>query len=159
MFITSDTAAISSRTSGANINISTSSDTFKTGAKSLKATKTFGGGSVSSFVIAAPIEKHSRVGIELNYKKIDAATGTMYITCSYAAGYKVDSNGVPLISKLETIGTETLSISGPTEWVNVTRKEPFGKSPAWATHIAILVNMDGLAAGSVYFDDVVITCG
>jgi hypothetical protein len=159
VFITDDTAPITSRTSGTNINLSTSADAFKTGAKSLKATKTFGSGSPSSFMIAASIEKHSRVGISLNYKKIDAATGTMYISWAYAAGYKVDSNGVPLLSKIEGFATKTVSLSGPTEWVNVTRGEPFGKSPAWATHIAILVNMDGLNAGSVYFDDVVITCG
>lgn len=159
VFITDDTAPITSRTSGTNINLSTSADAFKTGAKSLKATKTFGSGSPSSFAITAYIEKHSRVGIALNYKKIDAATGTMHISWAYAAGYKVDSNGVPRLSKIEGIGTKTVSLSGPTEWVNVTRGEPFGKSPAWATHIAILVNMDSIAAGSVYFDDVVITCG
>lgn len=158
IFIYSDTAAITSRTSGANINLSTSADAFKTGAKSLKATKTFGGGSSSSFKIASLIENHSRVGIEINYKKTDTAIGTMYVSYAYASGYKVNGDGVPSFAKTEIIGNETVVFSAPTEWVKLIRGEPFGKSPIWATHIAILVNMDGLTAGSVYFDDIVITC-
>lgn len=158
IFIIGDTAAITSRTVGANINIATSSDTYRNVPRSLKVTKTFGSGSPCSFMITVPIQHHKLIGCELWYKKMDSAIGTVYVSYAYGSGYKTNSNGVPSFAKISAIGAETLNLtSSVVDWTKITRGEPLSKSPSWATHFCVCVNMDSKSAGNLYFDDVIIT--
>lgn len=160
VFIVADTSPITSRITGTNINISTSTDTYRSAPRSLKVTKTFGDGSPCSFIIAVPIQQHKCIGCELWYKKMDSSYGTVYVNYEYGSGYKIDPNGVPSFAKTSKIGTEILDLStSEIDWTKLTRGEPLSKSPSWATHFCVHVNMHGLSAGSLYFDDAVIVMG
>ena len=159
IFISQDTYTIVSRTTGANINLTTSTDSSKSGLRSLKAVKTLGAGSVCELIISSAIKNVSRYGAELWYKKTDSATGNMYISFAYGAGYKVDGNGVPSFSKTSALGSVTVPFTGSVDWTKVGTGEPVAKAPKWATHFLITISMIEVTAGSVYFDDVIITEG
>ena len=153
-FIRDDTSAITSRTAGANINLTTSALEFRTGSKSLRAAKTFGGGSVCGFVIAAPISDiNSKSTFNGYYKKPGSGTGTVFLSRLFANVQII--NGLPVIAKFLDLGTLTLNFtSSAVDWTLFQTTEPLTVTPSWANYSLVAVNMTGFAGpDSMYFDD------
>jgi len=153
-FITADTAAITSRTSGANINLTTSATEARSGSKSLKAAKTFGGGSLCGFCIGAPIlDRKSNSTFRGYYKKPGSETGTMLLIRQFARVEIID--GQPVITKATTIGDLAVTFtSSAVDWTKFQTTEPLLKTPSWANYTLLTVNLNNfIGAGSVYFDD------
>lgn len=153
-FIESDTAAITARTVGANINLTTSATHARTGAKSLKAAKTFGGGSACIFSLCATLSKNQPiVNYAGYYKKPNAGTGDVYITHSFVK--VVQDAGIDVVVKSLVVGTTSVTFTAAAvDWTLLQSGEPTVHAPEWATHYTVQVNMDGFVGpDDIYFDD------
>ncbi|MEO7397665.1 MAG: hypothetical protein ABIW84_03795, partial [Ilumatobacteraceae bacterium] len=161
VFIIDDTAAITNALTGTNIILTRSNTNARTGAWSLKAAKTFGGGSACDFVIAVPLARlGTKQGMSLWYKKPGAGTGPVYFNYYYLALSK-NSSGVPISARASAaIGSATPTFTADAvayTRVQVTVSTP---PPPWATHVAIDINMNSFVGpDSLYFDDVESTSG
>ena len=153
VFITSDTAAITSRLTGTDIQLASVAANPRSGSRSLKMTKVFDGGSACGFAFVAPLKAGKRyAGTRVWYAKYGSQTGTMYISYYFAAVR--DSTTTPQIVKLGSLATTTITFTSSTvAYTAVTGGFDLGKAPAWATHIVMSVNADGVGAGDLYFDD------
>ena len=152
-FITADTAPITSRTAGSNINLTTSTAQARSGARSLRMLKSFGAGSPCSFVIAVPL---ARVGSLVNFlgylKKPGADTGQVFISSGYAKIQNI--NGLDTLQKITSSGLDTVTFTAaPVDWRSTATGEPQTHAPGWATHFIVSVNADNFSGGSLYFDD------
>jgi uncharacterized membrane protein YfcA len=159
-FISADTAAITSRVTGANIALTNSSTYARTGTKSLKAAKTFGAGSACSFVILGALQdKSSASNKKLYYKKPGTETGTVYVSFGYANIQSSPTTGVPYVYKQLDSGATTITFTSATvDWTVLQSADPVLVAPPWATHSIVLVNMADFAGpGDLYFDDAEIT--
>ena len=159
-FITNDTAAITSRVTGTNIALTNSSTYARTGTKSLKAAKTFGGGSACAFVIIGALQdKSSAANRKLYYTKPGTETGTVTVAYGYANIQSSENTGVPYMYRTTTPSVSTLTFtSAAVGWTLLYSGEPIVVAPAWATHSIIVVNMISFVGpGNLYFDDVEIT--
>ena len=153
-FIFEDTAAITSRVTGTNIKLTNDSAYYLTGAKSMKAAKTYGSGSAASFFIAVPLcRKGSISQSRFYYTKTGAGTGNVSFTFAYAR--IVDSPTVPAVQKRLTIGASTVTFgSSAVGWTAMSSGEPFTAAPSWANYYIIGVNMTSFVGpDSLYFDD------
>jgi hypothetical protein len=157
-FIADDTAPITSRVTGTNIALTTSSTYAHSGAKSLKAQKTFGGGSACDFAVYGFVHPGEFYRGQIWYRKPGAELGTIYIS-TYWARLETGSDGVPLIIKSTAIGSTTVNLSAAdTGWVQVINGEPVPRAPGWANALLIYVNMGSfIGPGTVYFDDCIIS--
>lgn len=153
VFITQDTVAITSRLTGTDIILSSSATSPRTGAKSLKAAKTFGGGSAASFIAVAPLKiGENYTGVRGWYAKNGAQTGNMFITHLFIA--LRDDKATPAILRSASGGQRTVTFSSATvPYTEFLISFESGRAPSWATHVGISVNMAGLGAGDVFFDD------
>jgi hypothetical protein len=159
-FIYSDTSAITSRVTGANIALTNSSTYARTGTKSLKAAKTFGSGSACGFaIIGALQDKSSAANRKLYYKKPGTETGTVTVAYGYANIQSSETTGVPYMYKTTLPSVATLTFTAAAvDWTLLYSGEPINVAPAWATHSVIVVNMISFVGpGNLYFDDVEIT--
>lgn len=159
-FISSDTVAITSRVTGTNIALTNSSTYARTGTKSLKVAKAGAGGTVCQFVILGALQdKSSAANRRLYYKKPGTETGTVYLSYGYANIQSSATTGVPYVYKAYTPSVTTVIFTASAvDWTVAQSGEPITVAPSWATHSVIIVNMDNLTAGNLYFDDVEITC-
>jgi len=154
VFITADTAAITSRLAGTDIVLSSVAVNPRSGARSLKMAKAFGAGSACGFAMVAPLRAGRRnAGVRLWYSKLGAQTGTMFV--SYAFVALRDSPTVPAILKTSTaIGTTNVVLgAAAVAYTAIVGGFDLGRAPAWATHIAVIINADNVGAGDIYFDD------
>jgi hypothetical protein len=159
-FISADTSAITSRVTGANIALTNSSTYARTGTKSLRAAKTFGGGSVASFVIMGALQdKSSASNRLLYYTKPGSETGSMIVAYGYANIQAEATTGLPFVYKSTLPAATTITFtSAAVDWTALRSGEPIIVAPPWATHSIISVNMIGFVGpGNIYFDDVEIT--
>ena len=155
--IAEDTAAITSRTSGTNINLTLDGTQFRSGTQSLKATKAFGSGSKSSFRLLAPVDRNMSCGKRIFYKKPGSQTGTMTITHGWV-NVVYDQAGVPIILKAVAVGSLNVVFNASAvDWTEFKTGEPVQKAPAWATHAYLTVSMFAMNAGDLYFDDAIFT--
>ena len=154
--ITGDTSAITSRFTGANIVLSNSNLQARNGLQSLKASKTFGGGSQSSFAFFVPVTHGARTGWSVWYRKPGAQAGTMFVEQRWAT-VRVSGDGVPtVVAAQATSSLPVVFVAAATPWTEVRVGEPQPIAPPWATHMLISINLDGVGAGDVFFDDVII---
>ena len=159
VFVYIDTAAITSRTDGANIDLSTSTAQARTGSRSLRFDKVGGAFSDSDFIIAAPVRHGSHPAARLYYRKPGAETGTMFVDTAFAR-LGVNGSGVPVVlHKAASIASVQVTFtSAAVGWTEVVSAEPTERTPAWATHFIIIFNLTQFVGpGAVYFDDVLIT--
>lgn len=156
LWIHSDTAAITSRTTGANIILTVSNTTAQSGTQSLRAQKSFGAGSASGFTMAAPIERRSKAGFEFYYAKPGAGTGNVFFTFSYA---QVRNGTLPSVTRRQQIGSVTVPFTAAAVPFTLTGTgEPVLRAPAWATHVVCEVNMSSFVGpDSIYFDGLAAT--
>lgn len=152
--ITADSAAITSRTVGTNINLTTSVTYARTGARSLKVAKTFGGGSACQFMLIVPLSRMGSLCHSLGYyKKPGAGTGNVFISTGYTS-LQINA-GVELPVQSVITGTETVTFTAAAvDWTATQSGEPSTSAPSWATHFFVAVNMDSFVGpDSIYFDD------
>lgn len=161
IFIVEDTASagVTDRLTGENIQIALSSAFAKTGAQSLKVTKTFGGFSQCNFAIAVPIPKPgAMINASISARKpAGAGSGDVSVQTGWCT-MGVNKDGVPertySVNRADTLLFSTTAADSG--WVSFGDNEPFQRSPAWATHYFLQVFMfvwNG-GGGSIYFDDI-----
>lgn len=152
-FISSDTAAITSRITGANLALTTSATQSRTGSKSMRMAKTFGSGSACAATLSVPARPGLSYRQEVWYNKPGAETGTVYVNFGWA---RIEpSGGVPTIMQLSITGSITVTLTGAaTGWVKAASGEPIPYCPAWANAAIILIDMGAFVGpGNMYFDD------
>lgn len=152
-YIKSDTQPISDRLTGANIALTLDSDSY-TGTQSLKATKSFGNGSVSQFAIAVPVERFQQVGWQF-FAKVVAGSGTTAVTSRFISIQYYESWGQPITKKTELLASATRIIdNADTDWTSFGLQLAKNKVPSWATHIEILFNMNTAVNMELLIDSV-----
>ena len=139
--ITDDTAAITSRLTGSNIQLALSSDTAKLGSKSLKVTKV-AGGAPGAFAVIVPASGSSRNAYSGWYRKpagVDTG-GAIFVTTAYARYDGVNQYGVPVVSNLT--GIDTISIGGTASLIDWTyiSSSMTREIPSWANCFIVLFN-------------------
>ncbi|AIW03487.1 hypothetical protein CPT_Moonbeam89 [Bacillus phage Moonbeam] len=158
IFISSDSAAITNPLTGTKLSLSLDTTQFKTGAKSLKVTKTGGSGEASKFCIAIPVGYAKKVNYRLFYKKPGAGTGTISFVPAFA---KISYNdaGVATIRNMQYqgSGTSVTFTSAAVDWTGVQTDATTVTSPAWASHYLVEVSLDWFTADSIYIDDMIFT--
>lgn len=152
-FITTDTAPITSRTVGSNIDLTTSTAQSRSGMRSLRMFKSFGAGSLCSFVIAVPLARVGSLANFLGYlKKPGTETGQVFVSNGYAKIQNI--NGLDTLLRVTTRGLDTITFTAdPVDWRSVASGEPQTHAPGWASHFIVSVNADNFSAGALYFDD------
>jgi hypothetical protein len=152
-FISSDTAAITDRLNGTNIDISLSTDFHLSGTQSLKMSK-LAGGAEGAIAVCVPVKAGSRVAFSGNYYKPAGASsgGTIFVTTQAVKIEGVKANGCPNI--LNSLSFDTLVIGGtdseiPWTAINTGMDRII---PSWATHFLVLINAQPFQ-GDLYFDD------
>jgi len=155
-FISADTAAITDRTNGANIDLALSSAHARTGSKSLQATT--GSGGWARFAVAVPIKPGAVCNYECYYKKPGAETGRVFFTDHHAI-LGVNADGVPTIMhKSSAISTRVANFtSEAVDWTMAYGIHTCIRSPHWATHYVVEVVMHELKNANLYIDDFVIS--
>lgn len=150
--ITADTAAITSRLTGANIQLALSSDTAKLGSKSLKVTKV-AGGAPGAFAVIVPANGSSRVAYSGWYRKpagVDTE-GAIFVTTAYARYDGVNQYGVPVVSNLT--GIDTISIGGTASLIDWTyiSSSMTREIASWSNCFVVLFNCQQFQ-GAFYLD-------
>lgn len=155
-FITADTQSVTSRTNGTNIDLALSSAHARTGSKSLQVTT--GSGAQARFAVAVPIKPGAVCNYECYYKKPGAETGRVFFT-DYHAILGVNADGVPTIMhKSSAISTRTANFtSGAVDWTMAYGIHTCIRSPHWATHYVVEVDLDEFRNASFYIDDFIIS--
>jgi len=158
-FIASDTSAITSRTAGANCNITTDTAQHRSGSRAFKIAKTFGAGSACIASLYVPIAPGDKARARLWYAKPGSGTGTVYITFRYALIRLAGANALPQVAKYQDIGTATLSFTGAAVgWTETGTGEPTLRAPAWANAVLIEFSLDSFAGpDSLWIDDISVT--
>lgn len=155
-FITADTQPVTSRTNGTNIDLALSSAQKRTGSKSLLCTT--GGSAPGRFAIAVPIQPGSVCNYECYHKKPGSETGRVFFR-DYHAILGTNDSGVPTIMhNSSAITTRTYNFdSTPSDWDMAYGTTNCIRSPHWATHYVVEVDMDELKNANLYIDDFVIS--
>jgi len=155
--ITRDSAPITARFTGANIALTQSAAQAHSGRQSLRATKTGGRGIPASFVIKVPIPKESIADSILWYAKPGTQMGTLYISLGWFGGCFPTSYGTMPCNRYQNVQTAIINAtSSPIPWTAFMVGNN-AKAPPWVTHAYVSVNMDSMNAGSIYFDDFLMT--
>lgn len=157
VYITAADAAITDRHTVGTTALAVSASQARTGAQSLKYSKTAGPVSESRFALASiPVRPFDRTGGVVFWRRPGAMDGVFLIE-GFFVKVVVNSDGVPTILKasLDTIH-DTVNLSpGDTGWLTV-EIAPSGPAPEWATHFIVEIDGDGLGVvttGDLYFDD------
>jgi hypothetical protein len=85
---------------------------------------------------------------------IDLGSGTLRARVTRAS----NQDGLPVVSKLQIIGTATLAFtSSPVDWTEfVVQQRNQTIAPPWATHVGFLIAANNMGVGKLFFDDVTI---
>ncbi|HPU62239.1 MAG TPA: glycosyl hydrolase family 28-related protein [Bacillota bacterium] len=155
-FITADTQPVTSRTNGTNIDLALSSAHARTGSKSLQVTT--GSGAQARSAVAVPIKPGAVCNYECYYKKPGAETGRVFFR-DYHAILGVNADGVPTIMhNSSAISTRTANFtSGAVDWTMAYGIHTCIRSPHWATHYVVEVDLDEFRNASFYIDDFIIS--
>lgn len=155
--IEGDTAAITARITGTNINLTQDATQYHSGAKSLKMQK--GAGFNARFAIIVPIRNKGRVFGSIWYTKPGTGAGSFIIGVGYlnmlAMGNAITN---PLTYNETDTGSVTIAISGTSAIGWTQQFLNFPVAPANATHAYIFVNANSFTGSdALYFDDLVMT--
>lgn len=155
IFISSDTGTITNPLTGTNISLATDTAQFRSGVRSLKATKTAGSGLPSKFCIAVPTSHYKKLNFRLYYKKPGTGAGTLAVVPAFAK-IVYDSNGVGKLKNIQYQGSGTSATltSAAVDWALVQSDATTVTAPAWASHYLVEISMDWVTADSIFFDDI-----
>ncbi|WP_080058958.1 hypothetical protein [Spirosoma aerolatum] len=133
--------------------------------KCLRIRKLYGPGSLCTATVFVPIVHKSRVIAAFYYKKPGVVGGDNYISFMYAGGYRLDARGFPSCTRLEYHSNFTVTFpSSATDWTLIGTGEDSIEAPSWATHLAIVINLNNWVAGSsdtdrsLLIDDILVNC-
>ena len=154
VFITNDTAPITNPWTGANIQLSLSTDDPHTGTQSLKVNKVGGAGTLATVYLATPVAKQQGAIGEIYYDKPGSATGTFPICAQWIQISQF--SGVPKVVRNWAYACNNRTYtSSPSGWQKFSVAfNPVFRAPAWATHFAWSLDITNLDAGPIYIDDV-----
>ncbi|PER73379.1 glycosyl hydrolase family 28-related protein [Priestia megaterium] len=157
IFISSDTKPITDPLIGNNLSLVIDTTQFRSGLRSLKATKIFGAGSRCNFCFSVPVSAYKKLNFKLYCKKPGTGRGTVYITPAFAK-IIYDANGVAKIKniKYQGSGTALAFTASAVDWTLIQSDVITVTTPSWASHYLIEVNMDWFRADSLFFDDIFI---
>lgn len=157
-YISADTGALTSRTSGVNLSLTKDTATFRTGGDaSMKVNKTFGIGSASEIQVRIPIKSGKLAMYEL-YMLGASLTGTIFVSAFFNATMYNTSIGVPVSARSVQVGpTRTIDATTLTDWVRVGQQAARNYTPEWATHLVIRVQLSSMSSGNLYIDDAKVT--
>lgn len=153
IFIQKDAETIVHPHQGTNLNLELSTEKFKTGHQSLKITK-LGAKSTSAQVVIAsvPVSKYQRAGWDVTLSLPEGVDG--YFSCVYAI---MPHHNTPSTRKIEYYqDVSSIRLQSTGEWQQLRGSTLNKKSPPWATHAMLLLNLDGWDAKgqSIYIDNV-----
>ena len=156
-WINTDTAAITSRTTGTNISYALSTDTALSGTQSLKLTKVGSSGTAASVLLAAPFPSQQVPLSTSNVAKLGTQTGSVTATLEYLQILGFNSYGIPIVGKTQTLTSNTTTLtSSSLAWtslgINADGQQTY-RAPTWANYIGILVDVTAMDAGSIYLDN------
>ncbi|KAB7728421.1 hypothetical protein F5984_18800 [Rudanella paleaurantiibacter] len=138
----------------AEVEISKSSERARTGTKSLKFFKRWGGGSGAVMSLIIPVTPGTQLVGQL-FLSNGNSTGTLYIGYSFAAGFK--NNFDDPFHRKEPAGVDAVNMStiGSVWNKRTTGGNPL-RVPCWAKYVVIDFNADGLGpgSGSFFVDDI-----
>ncbi|HOK53563.1 MAG TPA: hypothetical protein PKV43_03805 [Armatimonadota bacterium] len=156
IFISGDTAPITSRVTGINISLATSTAQARSGSRSLLITT--GSGNTAKFAIAVPITLGAICNFEAYYRKPGNETGSVTVTSQYGT-MKVNSNCVPeIMAKSSAISSKTITFtSTDVPWTKTQGIHVVKQAPNWATHFIIEFNLSAFKNAKLYLDDFIIT--
>lgn len=158
IFISSDSTTISNPLTGTKINLSLDNTQFRSGTKSLKATKTGGSGEASKFCIAVPVTFGKKINYRMYYKKPGTGTGTVAFVPAFAK-IRYNDAGVATIKNMQYQGSGTsVAFTATTvDWTAVQTDASTATVPAWASHYLVEISLDWFTADSIFLDDLIIT--
>jgi len=157
IFVSSDTAAITSRITGTNVNIALSTAWVENGAQALRIRKVGGTSTNAAITIAAPISPRSFPAFKLSYSKPGTEAGSISIASAFAT-LQENGNGVPVVGKTQDIDAiEPTFTSTATGWIQHQSGEPSVRAPAWATHLIVTISLFNFPAGDIYIDNAFIS--
>jgi hypothetical protein len=157
VFISGDTAAITDRLNGTNIDLvlDATPGMARTGSKCLKATT--GAGATGKFAFICPVTPGGLGNHELYYKKPGSETGDITISGYYGV-IDYNADGVPTyLTRTAAIHTDSVTFtSAAVDWTIIegTYNIAGKRAPAWATHYIVEIDMDAFPSADLYIDDV-----
>jgi hypothetical protein len=102
----------------------------------------------------APIVPGSLGNFELYYKKPGAETGDIEIKHYYAI-LELNPSGIPVLKTYEAVKVNSITFTTDTvDWTKSVGTHILRRSPHWATHSVVVVNMDAFPSANLYIDDV-----
>lgn len=171
IYITRDTAAITSRLTGANLSLArVISPKYSAANGALEATKVGGAGTAARFSWIIPVQPGARASAFLRAYR-QGITGSIFFSLAWAKQTGVDGNGIPMFGTPTAASPFTLgdliegqfSASGAipstdATWLDVAM--PISQNgapgspacPAWANALVLEVNMDSASAGKLNID-------
>jgi hypothetical protein len=156
-YISTDTATVTNRLTGTNINI-----TRPSGQNVMRLTKVASGaGRISCLV---PIRKNCKISMfgEVLRPSSGNAAGDLFAELRWVNMQGLDSNGVPILGNPDGVTARTsVQLTNTTgAWTSFELKvtESTGTpgtmddvAPSWATHVRVVINSQALGAGYVDF--------
>ncbi|KAB7728126.1 hypothetical protein F5984_20485 [Rudanella paleaurantiibacter] len=125
----------------AEVELTLTTTNPRSGSKSMRWQKRYGGGSAAGFWLTTPVTAEA-VAVRLFYRSDIAGTGFLNYIWTNAGN-----------TKYEVFGTETLSLTtGASSYTEKRFSLPI-RRPLWATHLLITLNGDSLGPGFLYLDD------
>lgn len=157
-YISSDTGALTSRTSGENTKLSKDTSNFRTnGTASLKISKALGVGTSSEIQINAPISANMLTMYTMFIQGVNL-TGNINISAYYCRTIYNNQIGIPIASRVLKVGpTRTIDSSTISEWIPVTQQSARNYTPEWATELIVKISLNNMSSGNLYVADAKIT--
>lgn len=157
-YLFTDTSAITSRTTGANLQLTVSSLASRvTGGVSMEINKKFGVGSGAVIRAIVPAKENALSQYELFLKSV-GCTGSIFITTYfYTLQYK-NQYGTPIGARGVQFGAiRSVNAADLTEWGRVAQQSIRRHIPAWAEYVMIEISLTQVSPGKIYLDDALVT--
>lgn len=152
--IVSDTATITSRTTGTNISISNSTAYPHTGSRSLAAVKAGASGTNAQYNIIFPnLRVGQCYGVTGWYAASGSISGSIFIYGIFTGQY-MNGNGIPQYWTYNSQSGANI-VNPTTTWTQFSIGQFI--MPPYATNFEINVNLNSWNAGTFYLDDLIVT--
>ena len=154
IYIIGDTAAISGESlTGENIKLTTSNEYAYKGDYSLKATKTYGKGSLATFEILCPIKPYLLTTFSFMLYTPNGMPDEFWVACGYRKMDGTYRHDKPICSV--NLGGQSKFNDG-FKLVDIVTANNFA-APSWATHIYVTLSLFAVSsAESIYVDHIIV---
>lgn len=162
--VSSASGTVTDRATTTLISVATSTDTARSGSRSLKVTKTGGVGGDQKTRLLVPVRPRTRLDVELWAAALSGQTGSVSFLGQYVKAVSTNANAYGYSVTLrqtagQASGTVDLSSlsSTFTRIINANLKQA---APDWATHFLLEMQYNlwnATGGASIYYDDVVVS--